>query len=275
MADTGSDIGAQAFFRQPQAEQAAAAERRSPPLGAAEQPERPRSGARAILVGEEATSRGWGRGPVGVDTRKFKYDRTRALMQPAVQFTSTKADRLDADEAGDVLHRIHEALQIDKEDESRILAFDNALWWQHTLNGASILQPGRGSLTVGGMQFDISDCLKMIGESQLRRFFRSYADEIAEVNRTVIAEYDPYNFVAAEKYGQLMQIAVTRGLHKFPEYAYDAADACLHMSIDARRAVLASKAFVIPKVNMTDRLPMAVGQSVNADDQTVQSAVRA
>jgi len=275
MTDTASDIGAQQFFRQPQAEQAGSGEQRAPIRSAAEQPGRSPSGSRQILVGEEATSRGWGRGPVGVDARKFKYDRTRAMMQPPVQFTSTKTDRLDADEAGGVLHRIHEALAIDKEEENRILAFDNALWWQHTLNGASILQPGRGTLTVGGMQFDISECLKMIGESQLRRFFRAYADEIVEVNRTVIAEYDPYNFVAAEKYGQLMQVAVTRGLHKFPEYAFDAADACLNMSVDVRRAVLASKSFVIPKINMTDRLPAAVGQSVNADDQSAQTAVSA
>jgi len=72
-----------------------------------------------------------------------------------------------------------------------------------------------------------------------------------------------------------MQVAVTRGLHKFPEYAFDAADACLNMSVDVRRAVLASKSFVIPKINMTDRLPAAVGQSVNADDQSAQTAVSA
>lgn len=267
MADNQSDIGAQSYFRQPAAGPSEAQKAGSP---APEPFERPRSGAKAILVGEEATSRGWGRGPVGTDSRKFRYDRTRALMQPPVQFTSSKADRLDADEAGDVLHRIHEALGIEKEDESRLHAFDSALWWQHTLNGASILQPGRGALNVGGMAFDISECLKMIGESQLRRFFRTYADEIAEVNRSVMAEYSPYDYVAAEKHGQLMQIAVTRGLHKFPEYAFDAADACINMSVDARRAVLASKAFVIPKINTTDRLPDAAPVSVGADDASSQ-----
>jgi len=83
----------------------------------------------------------------------------RALTQEAVQFAATKADRLDADEAGEVLDSIHKALGIQNEDESRLAAFDAALWWQHTINGASILQEGRGSLSVGSMEFDISDCL--------------------------------------------------------------------------------------------------------------------
>lgn len=264
MADTASDIGAQEFFRNPSGSSPAAEGKRTA------SGERARTGAKAILVGEESGGRGWGKGPVPYDSRKFKYDRARALMLEPVQFTSSKADRLDADEAGDVLDRIHQAFGIDKESEDRIMAFDNALWWQHFLNGASIMQPGRGTLWVDGMTFDISDCLRTIGENQLRRFFRAYADEVVEVARTVLAEYDPYNAVSAEKHGQLMQIAVARGLHKYPEYAFDSADACLHMSIEARRAVMASKAFVLPKVNTTDRLPDVVGQSVRADDTSTQ-----
>jgi hypothetical protein len=187
-------------------------------------------------------------------------------MMPAVKFSATKADRLDADEAGDVLDRIHRAYGIEAEGESRLMAFDNALWWQHIINGASVLQPGRGVLTVDGMTFDISSVLSTIGENQLRRFFRAYADEIAEVARSVLAEYTPYDPVAAEKHGQLMQVATARGLHKYPEYCFDAADACLNMSIDARRAVMASKAFVIPKINTTDRLPDLAGPAMAAGD---------
>jgi len=253
---------------------AAGASASTPPKGGspgpAERSERARTGAKALLVGEESTGRGWGRGPVPHDTRKFRYDRARALMLPPVQFTASKADRLDADEAGQLLHMIHKQFGIENEDESRLMAFDSALWWQHVINGASILQPGRGVLWVDGMTFDIAECLRLIGETQLRRFFRAYADEIAEVIRGVMAEYDPYNPVSVEKHGQLMQVATARGLHKYPEYAFDAADACLSMSIDARRAVMASKAFVIPKVNTTDRLPTPVGQSVGADDTTAQ-----
>jgi len=228
-----------------------------------------RAGARAILVGEESTGRGWGKGPVLPDTRKFKYDRGRALMMQPVQFTATKADRLDADEAGEVLDRIHRAFGIEAESEARLMAFDNALWWQHIINGASVLQPGRGVLWVGGMSFDISSVLSTIGENQLRRFFRAYADEIVEVAQTVLAEFNPHDPVAAEKHGQLMQVATARGLHKYPEYCFDAADACLNMSIDARRAVMASKAFVIPRVNTTDRIPDLAGASAAAGEASV------
>lgn len=264
MADNASDIGAQAFFRGSGPSNAQGVASQQSAVGQSVGGAAP--GSRPVVVGEEATTAGWGRGPVPVDPRKYRYDRMRALASAPVQFTATKADRLDADEAGDVLHKIHTALGIDREDEARLAAFDAALWWQHTINGASILQDGRGSLTVGGMEFDISDCLSMIGESQLRRFFRAYADDILEVNRGVLAGYSPYDLVAAEKHGQLMQVAAARGLHKYPELAFDAADACNHISLDARRALQASKAMVIPGVNDTDRAFQRVGNSVRADD---------
>jgi len=205
-------------------------------------------------VGDTSVARGWGKGPVAVDSRKYKYDRVRALAQVPVSFSASKVDRLDAEEAGEVLHRLHVALGIEAESEERLHAFDCALWWQHVVNGASIMQPGRGALVVDGMSYDIHDCLRTVGASQLRRFFRAYADDIVEVTRGVLQGYDPYDVVAVEKHGQLMQVATARGLHKYPEFAFDAADACLHMSLEARRAVLASKSYVLPKANTTDSL---------------------
>lgn len=227
-------------------------------------------GSKGIVVEDSSGSRGWGRGPVAADPRKYKYDRLRALSQVPVSFSATKVDRLDADEAGEVLHRIHVMLGIEAESEERLHGFDCALWWQHILNGASIMQPGRGALVVDGMSYDIHDCLCAIGATQLRRFFRAYADDIVDVARGVMRGYDPYDPVAVEKHGWLMQVATSRGLHKYPEYAFDAADACLHISLEARRAVLASKALVIPKINTTDRASVVVGQSVGADDTSSQ-----
>jgi len=261
MADQSSDIGAQEHFRGSTVYESMTTEGGASAggSGTATQAERRSPGSRPVIVGEEATSAGWGRGPVPVDPRKYRYDRMRALASDPVQFTATKADRLDADEAGEVLHSVHVALGIEKEAEARLAAFDAALWWQHTINGASIMQDLRGCLTVGGMEFDISECLRMVGERRLRRFFRAYADDILEVNRGVLAEYSPYDFVAAEKYGQLMQVAAARGLHKYPELAFDAADACCGISLDARRALLASKALVLPDNNTTDRPFVGVG----------------
>jgi hypothetical protein len=252
-----SELGAQDMFRTTSAAApaggpaaAAAASHGSGASGEAR-------GARAIVAEEIGTGRGWGKGPVMPDSRKYAYDRLRALTLPAVKFSSSKVDRLDPDEAGAILHRIHESLGIAQESEARLYAFDSALWWQHFVNGASMLQPGRGVLWVDGMTFDISECLRTIGESQLRRFFRAYADDIAEVARGVIQTYNPYDAVATDKYGQLMQVAAERGMHKFPEYAFDAADACLTISMDVRRAIMASKNVVLPRVNMTDQVPVA------------------
>jgi hypothetical protein len=266
MAGTSSDIGAQEFFRGA----AAARAQGFAGEGSMEQPPQPAGtssrGSRPIVMGEEAVAGGWGRGPVPVDPRKYRYDRTRALGMQPVGFAVTKADRLDAQEAGDVLHKIHVSLGIDREDESRIAAFDAALWWEHTINGASVLQESRGTLSVGGMEFDISSVLKMIGETKLRRFFRAYADDILEVNREVIRGYSPYDFVAAEKYGQLMQVAAARGLHKYPELAFDAADACTEISLEARRALQTSKSIVIPQYNNTDRPFIRTGAGTGGTD---------
>lgn len=219
------------------------------------------SGSRGFVVDDSSTHTGWGRGPIEQDARKYGYDRKRGMALESMSFSASKADRLDAAAAGAILHQIHVAHGISTDNEAKLVAFDNALFWQHVLNGASIMQPGRGLLYVGEMSFDIHIGLKVIGEAQVRRFFRAYADDIAEVTRGVLAAYDPYDYVAIEKHGQLMQVATERGLHKYPEYAFDAADACLNMSIEARRAVMASKAFVLPRVNATDSMPKAAEQS--------------
>jgi len=207
--------------------------------------------------------RGWGKGPVPVDRRKFKYDVLRARSSKPLTFTATKVDRLDASRAGDMLHRIHEIFGIQHEDEARIHAFDKALWFQHTVNGASMLQPGRGSMQVDGVEFDIEPVKKMLGEEQ-RRFFRAFADDIAETNREVLDSYDPYEPVSAEKAAQVHQVAIERGLQKYPHLAHDSSDACLNLSFDERLAVIASKRLVIPStVNNVDRVAQRVPSGGN------------
>jgi len=203
--------------------------------------------------------RGWGRGPVPVDRRKFRYDVLRARATPALEFSASKADRMDAQEAGDMLHALHQMFGIQAAEEARIAAFDKALFFEHSINGASLMQPGRGSLKVAGVIFDIAPVKQKLGVEQ-RRFFRAYADEIVEVNREVLAVYDPYDPVAAERSSQLIQVAVERGLQKFPYLAHDSSDACT-LTTDERMAVLASKRLVIPNsLNNADRLPDRVPQ---------------
>lgn len=195
-----------------------------------------------------------GKGVVPRDSRKFRYDTTRARVLPALEYGATKADRLDAAVAGDLLHRMHQVLGIDKEGEDVLRAFDCALFFEHTINGASMLQPGRGSLFVRETEFELRVVKEILGNDQ-RRFFRAYADDIADVNREVLDGYDPYNAAACERRGQIIQVAVERGLQKYPYLAHDSSDAGVRLSLEERVALAASKRLVLPTVvNNVDKL---------------------
>lgn len=207
-----------------------------------------------VLRAAPAVARRVGRGEVPYDQRKFRYDRNRARTLPAVEFSASRADRMDAAEAGEYLDRIHVMYGIDRESEDVLAAFDKALFFEHTINGASLLQPGRGKLYVGDSEFELQPVKALLGPDQ-RRFFRAFADEIADVNHEVIAAYDPYNPVAAERYGQLMQVALARGLQKYPWLAHDSSDAGIRLSVEERTAVMASKRLVLQStVNNVDTL---------------------
>lgn len=246
--DGASEIGEDMFARAPPRSSVAA----GPSSGGARALER----EAPVPVGT-----GWGRGPVAVDPRKFRYDVLRGRASKPLTFSATKVDRLDAVKAGDYLDKIHTLYGIQHQDEARILAFDKALWFEHTVNGASMLQPGRGTLVVDGVEFDIQPIKTLLGE-ELRRFFRAYADDIAELNREVLNAYDPYDVVAAEKAAQIHQVAIERGLQKYPHLAHDSSDACTVISFDERLAVMASKRSVIPSsVNQVDVVAERVPQS--------------
>lgn len=211
------------------------------------------TGPKRTIASSEGAS-GWGRGPAAVDGRKFKFDLVRAKTQAALPFSVSKVDRMDAEKAGEMLLRILATFGVDREDESRIYGLMNALFFQHTLNGGSILQPGRGVLRVDGVEFDMAVVGTVLG-IEARRFYRAYADEIAEVNERVIETCDPMDPISMEMYGQLMQVAHERGLQKYPKFAHDSADACIHMSLEERRAVMASKRLtLLGTVNRADMI---------------------
>jgi len=86
-----------------------------------------------------------------------------------------------------------------------------------------------------------------------RRFYRAFADVTVEVNKEVLASYDPYNPVSSEMYGWLQQAASDRGLHKYPYLAHDTADSATKLSAHERVALTVSKERAIPGVNNTDR----------------------
>lgn len=211
-------------------------------------------GAAGITRAAPAVAQRVGRGPIPVDPRKFRYDRNRANALPALEFGASRVDRMDASDAGDMLERIHVMFGIDRESEDILAAFDKALFFEHTINGASLLQSGRGTLSVGLSEFDLAPLKRLLGVDQ-RRFFRAFADEIASVNREVLGNFDPYSASTVEKHGQLMQVAVERGLQKFPHLAHDSSDAGLLLSVEERVALMASKRLVLPTVvNKADQL---------------------
>ena len=171
------------------------------------------------------------------DKRKFKYSRLIAMDQPTHSFGATKADRLDAEEAGALLEQIHEKVGLGKASERALYAFDCALFFEHSVNGSSSLQSGEGYLFVGESKYPIQKVLKCLG-SRARRFFRAYADEIADNNRRILAAYTPEDDLSVDRYGQLMQVAFERGLQRFPHLVHDSADAMLNASPEERIAIM-------------------------------------
>lgn len=121
--------------------------------------------------------------------------------------------------------------------------FTAALWLSNTVNGSSAVTPGRSMFTVPGLtgQIDYGEVLRMLG-ADAQRFFRAYADDIAEVNRQVLAVFDPGDPITLDNWAWVMGVAACRGLAKFPYLAHDSADACRRLDSAERAALAASKA---------------------------------
>lgn len=186
------------------------------------------------------------------DRRKFRYDVLQALKDPEIPWHVVKSDRLEAEEAGDRLHHIHKMYGIERENPNIVKAFDNALFFCHTVNSGSVLQPDRSWLIVRGDKFSFGPVITYLG-TDLRRFFRSFATEIMEVNKKILADYDPYNPTNAEKHDWLLEVAMDRGLMRFPYLAHDSSDKCSLTPVE-RAAVSSSKTSVFGSIiNAADR----------------------
>lgn len=196
-----------------------------------------------VVTEQPVVESGWGRGPVPADPRKIVYDKVRAVQKPRIQFGVSKVDRMDAEDAGKMTIRILSEFGIERASDERVKAFLDALLFQHTINGGSVQQPGRGVISVDGMEFDIHSVNDLLGVD-MRRYYRAYADETIQVNLAVIKNYTANDPVAAEQYGWLTQVATERGLHKFPHLAHDSAEAALTLTHEERLAVQAAKRHV-------------------------------
>lgn len=188
-----------------------------------------------------------GKGPVPVDKRKFQYDRVLGRVG-RTPWSVTKDDRMSASEAGETMTSILKMFGLDRLEEKDIDAFVSAMFFAHTVNSGSTLQPGRAVIEVAGTRFDYIQIVRKLG-IDIRRFFRAYANEIREVNQEIIKSYDPYDPVKAEFHGWIMQVAAERGLQRYPYLAHDSADACTNLSPAERAAIASSKRFVLNTVD--------------------------
>lgn len=189
-----------------------------------------------------------------VDSRKFRYDVVRGIGAN-VPFETTRDDRMSADEAGRMLHSIHTKYGIETETEGILTAFDRGMFFCHTVNGGSTLNPGRSSFSVPGILNPVSfgDIRDILG-IDMRRFFRAFADDITAVNKRVLEDYNPHDMVSSEHWGWLVEVATARGLQRFPYLSHDSADACIFLSSPERAALSASKTMVISSSdNSADR----------------------
>jgi hypothetical protein len=197
----------------------------------------------------------FGRVPSRNNPRKFKYDIFGArAVGGSIKFHVTKDDRLSVDDAAQRLHNLHVKYGIHTEDPEKLLMWDSALFFHHTLNGGSVLQPGRSGFTVFGQHFDFADIRDYLGPD-LRRFFRAFADEITAVNRQVLREWDPNDLDSHERHSMLLAVAADRGMSRNPEYCHDSADACTDLDPATRAAIAQSKKLVLSgTVNAADRI---------------------
>jgi len=200
------------------------------------------------------TEKTYGSGLPIYDVRKYKYDVIGGRGGKKIDWHVSKADRMDAATAGRTLQRIYHIWNLEKENPEVLLSFTNALFFCHTMNSGSMIQPDRSIIYVGAQEFSFYEVVRLLGDD-LRRFFRAFADDIAAVNQSVIDTYDPSDVQSRERFDWLMEVATDRGLMKYPHLAHDSSDKCQSITPAERAAVANSKIGIFSNIsNAVDRL---------------------
>lgn len=189
---------------------------------------------------------------------RYRYDITEQMRANpfAVSVTITKEDKLDSGTANLTLDRLHERFGVSHWSQEKLWAFDNALWFCHTLNGASTYSEGRASFSLCDREFLYSEVINHLG-TDLRRFFRAFADDIRDVNYAVWMNNDIQDPDAQTRREDLLRVARQRGMIKHPEYCHDSADACSSLPTGVANAIAESKAAILAKAHAVTREPKA------------------
>lgn len=186
------------------------------------------------------------------DKRKYRFDYLAARQTGHIPWHVSKDDRMEASEAGLMMERLQRLYRIDRENPSVLMTFTDALFFFHTVNSGSVLQPGRSKIYIQGQEFDAYMAISYLGVD-VRRFFRAFADDVRRVNKKVLEDYDPYDPEAVERRNWLIQVASDRGLMRYPDLAHDSSDKC-DLTPSERMAVANSKVSVFHTIiNAADR----------------------
>jgi hypothetical protein len=200
------------------------------------------------------------------DTRLVRHDRLAARTKPPIHWEVTMDSQMPAIEAGDTLLCLHEIFHLVGASPEVHEGFLNAVLFAHTLNSASVLQPGRAKFSLGDNihYLDWAKVVEYLGNNQ-RRFFRAFANETREVNlRVLLDAKDPDDIVAQEKANWLRNAAANRGMSRHPDLTHDSADACWNLTDGELAALNASKMMVFStQPNMADRNRFRPVQSLN------------
>jgi len=204
--------------------------------------------------------------------------REESLLAKTVPWEASKEDRMSPAAAGKKLEELYCVYGIQAADVNFQYAFLDAFLFQHTLNGSSVMQPGRAIITVGGEELDVQYGIQFLGPDA-RRFFRAFADETRRVNNAVLSRGRDVNDIVAWGQAELLrQTAKNRGMSRHPDLAHDTADACSHLNESEHTALMSSKnAIFSTSVNTADRnrrLPGLTGESSTGnlyDDPTARA----
>jgi len=205
--------------------------------------------------------------PPARDLRKYPPMDIKRGLSTAKGFTVTKVDRMSVGEAKQTWGRLLAVYGLSTVEDGYIIDFMDAIFFQHTINGGSVLQPDRAKFSIGGNDFDFKSAHEILG-NDLRRFYRTHADEVRVVNQKVLMEYDPNDMVKKEKYDWLMEVAYKRGLQRHPDLSHDSSTACTGLDATQRAAIAASSTYVIGNsFNTADTLQAgrAVASADNVD----------
>lgn len=215
--------------------------------------------------------------------RLYNYDRDQGATGATLKGSSDKADRLSVERAAEMLDAIHSQFGVSRQMEGFLYDFDHQMFICYTLNGGSQFTPSErvkfhvGTPTEGGYanSYEFSTVHTILGVD-FRRFFRTMANDVILACKQVVEHCDFDDFEAVEQRQQLINLAQSRGIARYPHLAADCADAATNISSSEYHAILSSKAIVVGNTsNSVDKRVSAFPiQSADSFDSSAGVPVR-